>query len=405
MNRREALALLAAVPFARLRAQTRASAQLRFAISVTHGLLLMPDGTLKSWLCNPGTVNPVEAPEFLGFGHTNLIDPHTLYPVPGVTSVRAVAVSPGATFAVLADGRVLSWGSTGSGELGITPLAEFETRAQPRLRAGVPTPVAVSFEAVELSCRNDHVLALARDGSVYSWGRGASGQLGIGPVPTVTFKTQSARVMPFVPYPVRVPNLTGVKAVSTGNAHSLAVLEDGTVRAWGENRWGQVGDGTTMNRDRPTLVQGVRNAVAIAATATYSAAVLADGTAMEWGSTTGNNKPRPVPAPVPGARGLKSIVAGGDHFAALTQTGEVMTWGQDAHYEIGRRGNPLAAALVPGVTNVVWLVASHGSTIAVTSSGRIVTWGEVRPWTRPGDGQGDLSPSPILLWLDGLDQP
>jgi alpha-tubulin suppressor-like RCC1 family protein len=300
---------------------------------------------------------------------------------------------------------VLAWGDTGSGELGSTPLAEFETRAQPRQRSRTPAAVDVQFEAVDVSCRSDHVLALARDGSVYSWGRGAAGQLGIGPLPAVAFKTQSARVMPFIPYPVRIPDLAGVKAISTGNTHSLALLEDGTVRAWGENRWGQVGDGTTMNRDRPTMVQGVRNAVAIAAAGEQSAAVLADGTAVEWGSTLGNRKPRPTPTPVPAARGLKSIVAGGAHFAALTQTGEVMTWGADAHYEIGRGGNPLAAALVPGVTNAASLAAAHSSTIAVMSSGRIVTWGEVRPWTRPGNGQRDLSPSPILLWIDGLDQP
>lgn len=236
-------------------------------------------------------------------------------------------------------------------------------------------------------------------------GRGAVGQLGIGPLPTVAFKTQSARVMPFIPYPVRVSGLAGVKAISTGNTHSLALLEDGTVRAWGENRWGQLGDGTTMNRDRPRVVQGVRNAVAIAAAGEQSAAVLADGTAVEWGSTFANHKPRPILTPVPAARGLKSIVAGGAPFAALTQTGEVMTWGADAHYEIGRGGNPLAAALVPGVTNVAALAAAHSSTIVVMSSGRIVTWGEVRPWTRPGNGQGNLSPSPILLWIDGLDQP
>lgn len=268
----------------------------------------------------------------------------------------------------------------------------------------MPTPVAAPLDAVDLSCRSDHVLALARDGSVYAWGRGTAGQLGIGPLPTVAFKTRAASVENYVPYPVRIPNLTGARAIAAGSAHSLALLEDGTVRAWGENRWGQVGDGTTINRDRPTPVSGVRNAVAIAATVGYSAAVLADGTAMEWGSTTGNPKPRPVAAPVPGARGLTSIVAGNDHFAALTRTAEVMTWGQDAHYEVGRRGNPLSASLVPGLTGVASLAAGHSTTIAVTNSGRIVTWGEVRPWTRPGDGQGDLSPSPILLWLDGLEQ-
>jgi hypothetical protein len=146
--------------------------------------------------------------------------------------------------------------------------------------------------------------------------------------------------------------------------------------------------------------------VAIAAGGYRSVAVLADGTVMEWGANHVNLTPRRTPALVAGARGIKSVVGGGDHVAALTQSGEVMTWGQDAHYEIGRGGDAHAAGLVKGVTGVTSLAAAHSTTIAVSSSGRIVTWGEVRPWTRPGStAPANLSPSPILLWLDGLEQP
>jgi alpha-tubulin suppressor-like RCC1 family protein len=301
---------------------------------------------------------------------------------------------------------VLAWGASGSGDLGITPRAEFETNAQPRVRTNVPTPLSVPFDAVDVSSRNDHVLALARDGSVWAWGRGDSSQLGIGPLPTVNFKTRSARVEPYVPYPVRIPELTGVAAIATGNAHSLALMKDGTVRVWGSNKYGQIGDGSSANRDRPFTVPGVRNAVAVAAGGYRSVAVLADGTVMEWGANHVNLTPRRTPAPVAGARGVKSVVGGADHVAALTQSGEVMTWGQDAHYEIGRGGDPHTAGFVKGVTGVTSLAAAHSITIAVSSSGRIMTWGEVRPWTRPGSaGPSNLSPFPILLWLDGLDQP
>ena len=83
-----------------------------------------------------------------------------------------------------------------------------------------------------------------------------------------------------------------------------------------------------------------------------------------------------------------------------------MTWGQDAHYETGRgRGATHTPGLVKGLTGVTSLAAAATTTIAILDSGRMVTWGEVRPWTRPEDGQGNLSPFPILLWLDGLQQP
>jgi alpha-tubulin suppressor-like RCC1 family protein len=256
-----------------------------------------------------------------------------------------------------------------------------------------------------VSVKGDHVLALARDGSVWVWGRGDSGQLGIGPLPTVNFRARSARVERFVPYPVRIPALGGVSAVSAGDTHSLALMKDGTVRAWGYNKYGQIGDGTLVNRDRPLAVPGVRNAVAIAAGGNHSVAVLADGTVMEWGGSHINLTPRRVPALVPGARGITSVVAGAGHTAALTQSGEVMTWGQDAHYETGRGRNASAAGLVRGLSNVVSLAAGAGTTIAVLASGRMMTWGEVRPWNRPTAGQGNLAETPILLWLDGLEMP
>ena len=204
------------------------------------------------------------------------------------------------------------------------------------MRSNTPLPVAVKFDAVDVSSTGEHVLALARDGSVYAWGRGDAGQLGIGPMPVVNYKTRSARVENFMPLPVRIPGLTDVVAISTGDRHSLALLKDGTVRAWGQNRFGQVGDGTTINRDTPTPVQGVRNVVAIAALGYSSVAVLSDGTAMDWGNTHGSSDPRPVPAAVVGARGLRSVVGGGAHVVALTQTGGVMTWGTSGHYETGR---------------------------------------------------------------------
>jgi alpha-tubulin suppressor-like RCC1 family protein len=406
MNRRHALSLLAMLPFAsRLGAQTRATAQLRFAVSVTHGLLLETDGRVKAWVRNPGQSEESPAIEGLGLGHNNPVDPHTLYVVPELTGATAVAVCPGKSYAVTMDGRLLAWGSSGSGELGITPRSEFEERAQPRMRTNTPMPLAVPFDAVDVSSKSDHVMALARDGSVYTWGRGDSGQLGIGPLPTVSFKTRSARVEPYVPYPVRVPDLEGVRAISAGDHHSLALLADGSVRAWGLNRHGQVGDGTRLNRDRPFAVSDVRNAVAIAAGGYRSVVVLADGTVMEWGANHVNLTPRPAPAVVPGARGVRSLVAGGDHVVALTRTGDVMTWGQNAHYEIGRGGDPHAAGPVKGLADVRSLAAGASTSIVVMGAGRIVTWGEVRPWTRPGNGGADLSPFPILLWLDGLDQP
>jgi alpha-tubulin suppressor-like RCC1 family protein len=406
MNRRQALSLLASIPLAaRLQAQSkiRATAQCRVVVSHDTGFLITPDGSLHAWHNAASAREEEEAPDRLGLGHARPVYRYTLYPVPGLTNVVAAATGL-ASFAVQADGRLLAWGPSANGVLGTTPLAEFEERAQPRARTSTPTPVAVRFDAANVACGGAHVLALARDGSVYAWGRGSSGQLGIGPLPAVNFKTRSAAAMPDVPYPVRLPDLGEVTAISAGGRHSLALRKDGTVLAWGENTLGQLGDRTVINRDRPTVVAGVRDAVGIAAAGAFSVAILTDGTAMEWGGTYNNPTPRPVPALLPGVRGARSVVAGGGHAAALTSDGRVLTWGQNAHYETGRGKSSQAPAPVKELTDVRFLAAGAGQTVAVLGSGRMMTWGEVRDWPLDRGGTG-LSQFPILLWVDGLEQP
>jgi hypothetical protein len=150
----------------RVGAQTRAAAQPRVAVSLTVGFILEPGGTLRVWSTDPGarveTTEP--AANRMGLGHNNPVKPFTLYPVPGLTDVVAISATLANAYAVLADGRLLAWGGHGSGALGSTALAEFETRNGPKLET--PTPVAVPFDAVDVSARDAHVLALARDGSV-----------------------------------------------------------------------------------------------------------------------------------------------------------------------------------------------------------------------------------------------
>ena len=278
-------------------------------------------------------------------------------------------------------------------------------RAQPRMRSNAPQAVAVPFDAADVSAKGDHVLALTRDGGVFVWGRGDAGQLGIGPLPVVNYRTRTPTAENYVPFPVRIASLRDVVAISAGSRHSLALLKDGTVWGWGENRYGQVGDGTTVNRAVPTPVAGVRGAIGIAATAYSSMAILGDGTAMDWGSTYLDAVPRPTPALVPGARGLRSALGGEIHVVAITQTGGVMTWGNDAHYQTGRGRNAGGAGLVKELSGVQSIAASGRGSAAVLLSGRIMIWSEVRPYPTPSGGRSNLSQIPIPLSLVGFEQP
>ena len=107
----------------------------------------------------------------------------------GLTGVVAAQAGGACSFAVRADGTLLTWGiNAGNGKLGTTPLSFFEERASWGPNSNVPVPLAVRFDAVDVSTMNDHVLALTRDGRVYAWGTGDKGQLGVGPMPVIKFR-------------------------------------------------------------------------------------------------------------------------------------------------------------------------------------------------------------------------
>src|SRR5262245_47999075 len=163
MNRRHALALIAAFPFAaRLDAAsgTGATSKTRVVVGVDHGLLFEPGGTLKSWriAATPDDL----APPWLGLGHERVHPDYTLDTVQGLTNVVAAAAGHECSFAVLGDGRVMSWGlNAGNGRLGITTRETFERTASWGANSNTPMPVVTKFNAVDVSCVQEHVVALA----------------------------------------------------------------------------------------------------------------------------------------------------------------------------------------------------------------------------------------------------
>ncbi|WP_274652828.1 RCC1 domain-containing protein [Paenibacillus humicola] len=180
-----------------------------------------------------------------------------------------------------------------------------------------------------------HSIALQSDGTVWTWGNNWYGQLGDG--------TKENRVTP-----VQVKNLTDVVDVAAGNWHSLALKSDGTVWAWGYNYYGQLGDGSTIDRDTPVQVQGLDSVVAIAAGSFFNLALKSDGTVWAWGSNDGSqlgdwtdiDRHTPVKMIEQDSVGhyLDSVVAvaAGDQFSlALKKDGTVWAWGLNGSGQIG----------------------------------------------------------------------
>ena len=287
--------------------------------------------------------------------------------------VVEVATGWGHSLALYEDGRVVAWGRNTQGQLGD---GSEEDRAAPVAVVdgdGVPLQGIVAIAA-----GYEHALALHSDGQLYAWGEGASGQLGDG---TVTARNQAALVRLASGSP-----LEGIVAIAAGWDHNLALAEDGTLYAWGLNGSGQVGDGSTMQRNAPVVVGGLSAVAAIAAGGDHSLA-LAGGTLYSWGSNQygqlgeGSGSEQTTPVAVALSH-VTALAAGAYHTLALDQAGAVWAWGRNQQGQLGdgttqERALPVAVKWESGapVSGVAGISAGDYHNVVRLDDGSLWSWG------------------------------
>ena len=223
-----------------------------------------------------------------------------------------------------------------------------------------------------ISAGTTHTLALREDGTVWTWGAGSfRGEL---------FEEHMHQNH----IPQSIQGLTNVIDISAGSNYSLVLRADGTVWAWGENWNGQLGDGTTINRDHPVQVQGLNNIIAISAGTSHSIALSADGTAWTWGWNLwgnlgdGTNFDRYVPVQVRGLTNIAAISAGNLQTVALRSDGTVWIWGQHtlriAEFRVIDSNVPVQ---VQNFKNIIAVSAGlgNGHTTALHSDGVVLELG------------------------------
>jgi len=224
---------------------------------------------------------------------------------PVTASGLTTAVSAGAgiehSCALLADGTVRCWGTNFVGQLGNGTIGGG---------SAIPTTVQNLSAVAALAAGGFHNCAILSDRTVQCWGRNQDGQLGNG-----NNTTDSGTPQP-------VSGLSGVAALAGGGYHTCAILTDATVRCWGRNDRGQVGDGTTSSRSTPVAVTGMTNAIQISGGLYHTCALLADGTVQCWGQNDsgqiGNTMVfSSVPVTVSGIANAVAVSAG---VSGATQT-------------------------------------------------------------------------------------
>jgi alpha-tubulin suppressor-like RCC1 family protein len=301
-----------------------------------------------------------------------------------VAAITAVLMMAIAAPAQAAPNTAKAWGRNAEGQLG-----DGTTTGPGHCEFGgacstVPAAVSKLSGVTALAGSEDHSLALLSDGTVMAWGANFEGQLGDG-------STTNSDV------PVAVTGLSEkVTAIAAGSDFSLALLEGGTVMAWGGNGSGQLGDGTTTSKKVPVAV--LKEVTAIAAGRSHSLAVLSNGEVRDWGNggsgQLGNGRETfsDVPVPVCSASvgclgrlsGVTAVAGGEEHSLALLSSGEVMGWGYNGQGQLGN-GTETSSDLPVAVTGLkeVTAIAAGRSSYALVKNGE----GEVRDWGENDNGE------------------
>lgn len=230
----------------------------------------------------------------------------------------------------------------------------------------VPKSETMQGEVKSIATYYTHSMVVMADGTLWAWGQNYAGQLGDG--------TTEDRFSP-------VKIMDDVTMVSTSE-FSMAMKNDGTLWAWGKNDRGQLGDGTTENRLNPVKIMDDVKSVSVSHHAFHTAVIKTDGSLWVWGAhlegsmgngTTFNDYYPQVPTKM--MENVVSASAGGNVVMAILEDGTLWAWGPDSEGSLGNGTNTGSIMPVHIMDNVSYIKANAEFTSAITTDGALWTWG------------------------------
>ena len=289
--------------------------------------------------------------------------------VKSILTARSIAVGGEQTCALLKGGKIKCWGADENGK-----------QWNRKLGAKRLLPVALKAPLLtKISAGGDTVCAIDRHGAAWCAGDNDSAQLGQGKL--FDSLTKSYRFL-------RVKHLSGAQAISVGDEQACALQGVGAnarVKCWGDNSYGQLGNGMQAIRSTPVTVRGITKARQVDTENASTCAVLQDGTVSCWGANGGERlglspkvtADRTTPIHIKGIAGAIQVSGADSHACALLKSGRVRCWGRNKSGELGngtRTGGP-SPVYVKNLTGTVQLSGGSEFTCALLRNGLVKCWG------------------------------
>ena len=301
-----------------------------------------------------------------GLGDNTLTDKSSpIQTIAGGTNWKQVACGSSHTVAIKTDGTLWNWGGNGLGPLADSTITHRSSPIQ---------TITGGTNWKQVACGFAHTAAIKTDGTLWTWGTNAYGQLADN-----TFTPKSSPVQ-------TIAGGTNWKQVSGGNVNTMAIKTDGTLWLWGQNTNGQLGDNTIVPKSSPVqTIAGGTNWSQVACGYTHTAAIKTDGTLWNWGNnTSGNlgdstntNKSSPVQT-ITGGTNWKQVSAGYRHTMAIKTDGTLWLWGQNTNGQLGDStitSNSSPVQTIAGGTNWKQVACGYRSIAAIKTDGTLWTWG------------------------------
>jgi alpha-tubulin suppressor-like RCC1 family protein len=325
------------------------------------------------------------------------------------------------TLALTSEGRVYAWGSNGYGQLGDNTTTNRNAPVAVNTVSG--TSALFGKTVMALATGEGHSLALCSDGTLAAWGYNLDGELGDN-----TSTNRSAPVVVNASSGLSVLFGRKVVAISAGGYHSLALCSDGTLAAWGSNDNGQLGDNTTTNRNAPVAIEVTsgstslfgKTVVSITAGGKHSVARCSDGTLAAWGDNAfgqlGDNTTIDCATPVAVStssgtsflfgKSVVAVTAGIAHNLALCSDGTLVAWGGNDAGQLGDktiidRQVPVEVNAASGSSalftkTVVSIAAGRKHSLGLCSDGTFAAWGN-NEFGQLGDSSTTNRPAAVAV--------